>query len=154
MNRHQKRATAARKNKISKETNKFMDHVVTRKEMATFVKHFTTIRDRLFQVELLNGALERILLEKNIFTEDELNDVYSKEVEKSHVFATIQKQEGDYETRIKLCNDNNIDVNITVIPDQIFKDEELSIEEKTKLADEYNIDKLKELLTPTDSKEI
>ncbi|HNY97810.1 MAG TPA: hypothetical protein PKM84_01675, partial [Candidatus Pacearchaeota archaeon] len=47
--------------------------------------------------------------------------------------------EKDYENRLKKCVELKIDPNMSNIGQQIFGDPELSIDEKKRLANEYNL---------------
>lgn len=119
---------------------------VTRKEFVGLFQSAQKLRDRLYYVDILTAALEKLLIEKTILTEQEIADKIKSEAEKAQAFQEIEKGEKDYENRLKKCLELQIDPNISRIGQQIFGDSELEPAEKLRLAKEYNIKLLVKIL--------
>lgn len=119
---------------------------VTRKEFVGLFQSAQKLRDRLYFVDILVASIEKLLIEKNIVTEQEIADKIKSESEKAQAFQEIEKGEKDYENRLKKCLELQIDPNISRIGQQIYEDSELEINEKLRLAKEYNIKLLVKIL--------
>ena len=112
---------------------------VTRKEFVGLFQSAQKLRDRLYYVDVLSAAMEKLLIEKNIITGEELKNYIKEENSKAQAFQEIQKGEKDYENRIKKCLELNIDPNISVIGQQIYEDPDIALADKIKLAEEYKL---------------
>lgn len=119
---------------------------VTRKEFAGLFQSAQKLRDRLYYIDVLSACFEKLLIEKNIITREELKEAVAVENEKAMKFQEIQNTEKDYENRLKKCVELEIDPNMSNIGQQIFGDPELSIDEKKRLANEYNLTILLKIL--------
>lgn len=115
---------------------------VTRREFVGLFQSAQKIRDRLYYVDVLTGAIEKLLIEKNIITEDELRNKIKTEAEKAMAFQEIQKTEKDYENRLKKLMELQIDPNMSVVGQQLYEDPDVSLDEKKRLAKEYNLEVL------------
>jgi len=112
---------------------------VTRKEFVGLFQSAQKLRDRLYYVDVLSAAMEKLLIEKNIITGEELKNYIKEENSKAQAFQEIQKGEKDYENRIKKCLELNIDPNISIIGQQIYEDPDIALADKIKLAEEYKL---------------
>lgn len=119
---------------------------ITRREFVTLFQSVQKIRDRLYYVDVLTSAMEKVLIGKNIFTEDELEKTIKLETEKSLVFQDIQQGQKDYENRIKKCIEVGVDPDISIIGQQIYEDEDMSLADKKSLAETYNLKTLLNIL--------
>ncbi len=119
---------------------------VTRKEFVGLFQSAQKLRDRLYYIDVLSACFEKLLIEKNIITREELKEAVAVENEKAMKFQEIQNTEKDYENRLKKCVELEIDPNMSNIGQQIFGDPELSIDEKKRLANEYNLTILLKIL--------
>ncbi|MFA7202957.1 MAG: hypothetical protein WC188_04540 [Candidatus Caldatribacteriota bacterium] len=113
---------------------------ITRKEFVGLFQSAQKLRDRLYYVDVLTAAIEKLLIEKNVITEEELGKYIKEESDKAIEFKKIQETPKDYENRLKRCIELNINPNISNIGQQIYEDTEVSIEEKTRLATEYKLE--------------
>jgi hypothetical protein len=127
-----------KQNKLEQKGNTF----VTRKEFVGLFQSMQKLRDRLYFVDVLTAGIEKLLISKNIITEEELKTVIEEENEKAKQFQEIQQGEKDYENRLKKCVELKIDPNMTVIGRQIYEDPELAFADKMKLAEEYKLEVL------------
>ena len=143
-NRKQRRRFERKIVKNEKSKNKQLEQkgssYVTRREFVGLFQAAQKLRDRLFYVDILTAAMEKLLIEKNILTEDELKDYIKKESDKAMAFQEIQKGVGDYEARLKKCLELQIDPNISIIGQQIYEANDLNLDEKLRLAKEYNLE--------------
>ena len=112
---------------------------VTRREFAALHSAAQKLRDRLYYVDILVNSIEKLLIDKNILTEDEIKNTVKSESEKAMTFQEIQKGIGDYENRLNKCKELEIDPNISIIGQQIYEDASMEISEKLRLAKEYNL---------------
>lgn len=115
---------------------------VTRREFVGLFQSMQKIRDRMYYIDVLTSAMEKILIDKNIITEEELKITIKSETEKALAFQDIQKGQKDYENRINKCIELGVDPKISIISQQIYEDAEMSIEEKKELAKKYNLEDL------------
>lgn len=143
--RNVKHNEKAKEKQLEQKGNTF----VTRKEFVNLFQSMQKLRDRLYYVDILTAAMEKLLIEKNIVTEEELADIGKKEAEKAQSFQEIQKGEKDYENRLKKCLELSIDPAISIIGQQIFLDQELDLAEKIRLATEYKLEILLKSLEQT-----
>ena len=125
-----------KQNKLEQKGNTF----VTRKEFVRLFQSAQKLRDRLYFVDVLTAGIEKLLISKNIITEEELKTVIEEENEKAKQFQEIQQGEKDYENRLKKCVELKIDPNISIIGRQIYEDPELALADKMKLAEEYKLE--------------
>jgi hypothetical protein len=65
---------------------------VTRKEFVGLFQSAQKLRDRLYFVDVLTAGIEKLLISKNIITEEELKTVIDEENEKAKQFQEIQKR--------------------------------------------------------------
>ena len=130
--------------KLDQKANTF----VTRGEFVQLFQSAQKLRDRLYFVDILTSALEKTLLQKGIVTEEELTIVINTENEKALAFQEIQKGSGDYDTRIKKCIELKVDPNMSIIPQQIYQDTDLSMDIKIELAKTYNLTQLLKIVQP------
>ena len=149
-NRKQRRQMQRRMVHGEKEKNKQLDQkgnaFVTRKEFVGMFQSAQKLRDRLYFVDILVAAMEKLLIEKNLLTEQEIEDKIKSESEKAQAFQEIEKGVKDYENRLKKCLDLQINPNISRIGQQIYEDSELAFDEKLRLAKEYDIKLLVKIL--------
>jgi len=113
---------------------------VTRREFVGLFQSMQKLRDRMYYIDVLVASIEKLLVEKNILSGDELQAKVKEEAERALAFQGIQNSQKDYEERIKKCIDLNIDPNISIIPQQIYEDADMSLDEKKKLAETYKLD--------------
>jgi len=97
------------------------------------------LRDRLFYVDILTSALEKLLIDKKLVTADEIKQFVEEETARAKSFHEIQNGQKDYDARLKKCLELQIDPNLTVIGRQIYEDAELALADKIRLAEEYNL---------------
>jgi hypothetical protein len=146
LNRKQRRYLASKMVKEEKAKQKRVNMLgntpVTRKEFVGLFQSVQKIRDRLYYIDILTASIEKLLVEKNIITEDEIKESIKAESEKAMKFKEIQDQNGNYEERIKQCLELKIDPNISIIGQQIFNDVELAFDEKIRIATEYKLEML------------
>jgi hypothetical protein len=142
-NRKQRRQMQRKMVHQGKEKQKTLEQkgsaFVTRKEFVGLFQSAQKLRDRLYYVDILTAAMEKLLIAKGIVTEEELADFIKKEAEKAQSFQEIQRGVKDYENRLKKCKELTINPNISIIPQQIYEDTELSLGEKQRLATEYDL---------------
>ena len=119
---------------------------VTRKEFVGLFQSAQKLRDRLYYVDILVAALEKLLIDKNVMTEEEIKEKIKLESDKALAFQEIQKAEKDYENRLKKCVELQIDPNISNIGQQLYEDAGVDLAEKFRLAKEYNITILLKIL--------
>lgn len=112
---------------------------VTRKEFVGLFQSMQKLRDRLYYVDVLSAVIENILINKNIITREELKVAFEEEGKRAQEFQNIQQGVKDYENRLKKCVELEIDPNISVIGKQLYEDAEVSIDEKLRLAEAYNL---------------
>jgi hypothetical protein len=124
---------------------------VTRREFVGLFQSMQKLRDRMYYIDVLTAAMEKLLIEKNIFTEEELKNTIKSETEKALAFQDIQKGQKDYETRIKKCLELGIDPNISVISQQIYEDAEMPLDEKKELAKTYNLEVLLKIFSDNET---
>ena len=120
--------------------------IVTRKEFVSLFQAAQKLRDRLYYIDVLTSALEKLLLEKNIISEEELGKYIKDENEKARLFQEIQNGQKDYENRLNKCRELGIDPNISIISQQIYEDVELELDTKINLAKQYNLENLLKIL--------
>lgn len=138
MERNMKHQEKERQKKLNQKGNTF----VTRREFVGLFQSTQKLRDRLYYIDVRTSAIEKLLISKNILTEDELRDTTKLEAERALAFQEIQNGQKDYENRIKKCIELDIDPNISVIGQQIYEDAEMSLAEKKRLAETYNLEVL------------
>ena len=136
MERRMVHGEKARQKPLEQKGNTF----ITRKEFVGLFQSAQKLRDRLYYVDVLTAAMEKLLIEKNILTEEEIADKIKIESDKASAFQEIQKGVGDYENRLKKCLELQIDPNISNIGQQIYEDADMNLADKLKLAKEYNLD--------------
>ncbi len=124
---------------------------VTRREFVGLFQSMQKLRDRMYYIDVLTSAMEKLLIEKIILTEEELKNTIKSETEKSIAFQDIQKGQKDYETRIKKCLELGIDPNISVISQQIYEDAEMPLDEKKELAKTYNLEVLLKIFSDNET---
>jgi len=134
--------------KHQEQMRKYLNSPATRADIFKVMEAFEKLRDRILHLDLFTAALEKVLLDRNILTRDEIEEAFKYEGMRTAKFKEINEMQGDYEKRLDLCNEWNIDPNITTIVDQIFADQALTEDQKKDLADKYNIERLKDLLNP------
>ncbi len=142
LERQIKRDETKKQKQLEQKGNTF----VTRKEFVGLFQSAQKLRDRLYYIDVLTAAMEKLLIEKNLITEDELESYIKTENEKAQAFQEIQKGEKDYENRLQKCKDLGIDPNISVIGGQIYEDAELAITDKIEIAKKYDLKQLLMLL--------
>lgn len=145
MTKHQQKAD---QKKIDQKGNTF----ITRREFVGLFQSVQKLRDRLYYIDVLTGALEKLLLQKGILTEDELKEVIKIENEKAMKYQDIQKGEKDYKNRINELQKLEINPNASVIPQQIFDDKDLTIDQKIDLAKEFGLEELLKILETINNK--
>lgn len=145
MTKHQQKAD---QKKIDQKGNTF----ITRREFVGLFQSVQKLRDRLYYIDVLTGALEKLLLQKGILTEDELKEVIKIENEKAMKYQDIQKGEKDYKNRIRELQKLEINPNASVIPQQIFDDKDLTIDQKIDLAKEFGLEELLKILETINNK--
>jgi len=142
-NRHQrrqlKRQMISEEKKKQNRVKQLENTPVTRREFVGLFKSAQMIRDRLYYVDVLVAAIEKLLLEKRVITELELKETIRVEAEKAIAFQNIQKEEKNYESRLLKCRELDIDPNISNIGKQLYEDSEVTIEDKLRLAKEFNL---------------
>jgi len=145
-NRKQRRQIRRKMVHNEKEKQKQMEQkgntVVTRREFVGLFQSMQKLRDRMYYIDVLTASMEKLLIEKNILTEDELKDTIKGEAEKALAFQDIQKGQKDYENRLKKCLELNINPNISNISQQLYEDADLALAEKIRIAKEYNLEDL------------
>lgn len=112
---------------------------VTKQEYYDLVEAFNFLRDRILYVDIFSAALEKVLLEKQLTTRDEIESAFQYETQRTAKFREINCGSGDYEKRLNECKEWHIDPNITIIPSQISQDKSLSKEQKEDLANKFNL---------------
>ncbi len=132
------------KKKIAK-AEKLGNTFVTRREFVGLFQSTQKLRDRLYYIDVLTAAIEKILLEKNLITEDELRTKIEEESERAVAFQEIQRAEKDYENRLKRLVELRIDPNVSVVGQQLYEDPDVELSEKIRLAKEYNLQVLLKL---------
>jgi hypothetical protein len=140
--RHMERAMKHNEKEKQKELIQKGNTFVTRREFVGLFQSMQKLRDRMYYIDVLTAAMEKLLIEKNILTEDELKNTIKSETEKALAFQDIQKGQKDYENRIKKCIELGIDPNISIISQQIYEDAEMPLAEKKELAKTYNLEVL------------
>ena len=145
MTKHQQKAD---QKKIDQKGNTF----ITRREFVGLFQSVQKLRDRLYYIDVLTGALKKLLLQKGILTEDELKEVIKIENEKAMKYQDIQKGEKDYKNRIRELQKLEINPNASVIPQQIFDDKDLTIDQKIDLAKEFGLEELLKILETINNK--
>ena len=140
--RHMEKNMKHQEKEKQKDLNQKGNTFVTRREFVGLFQSMQKLRDRMYYIDVLTSAMEKLLISKNILTEDELKDTIKSEAEKALAFQDIQKGQKDYENRIKKCIELGIDPNISIISQQIYEDAEMSLAEKKELAKTYNLEVL------------
>ncbi len=135
-----------KKLKEKERIRKHLSSVATKADVYQVLQVFERLRDRVMYLDLYTAALEKVLIDRNILTAVEVNEALKYEGERAAKFKEINSGQGDYEHRLITCKKWNIDPSVTTIPDQIFSDLSLTLDQKYDLADKYNIERLKELL--------
>jgi len=138
MERNMKHQEKQKEKDLTQKGNTF----VTRREFVGLFQSMQKLRDRMYYIDVLTSAIEKLLISKNILTDDELRDTIKSEAEKALAFQDIQKGQKDYENRIKKCIELGIDPNISIISQQIYEDAEMSLADKKILAETYNLNDL------------
>ncbi len=131
-----------KQHKIEQKGNTF----VTRKEFVGLFQSAQKLRDRLFYIDILTSALEKLLIDKKLVTADEIKHFVDEETDRAKSFHEIQNGQKDYDARLKKCLELQIDPNLTIIGRQIYEDTELALADKIKLAEEYNLQILLNIL--------
>lgn len=144
--RQQKRKSGRDEFKRQEALRKQYNSPATRGEMYTVMETVNKIRDRLYQLDIFCSSIEKVLIEKNIVTREEIEVAFKYEAERSKKFNEIQLGTLNYESRLDECKQWNIDINNTVIPQQILDDKQMNSVDKVNLAKKYDIKQvLKEL---------
>lgn len=142
-NRKQRRQMQRKMVHTEKEKNKTLEQkgntFVTRKEFVGLFQSSQKLRDRLYYVDILTAALEKLLIEKTIVTEEEIAGKIKEEADKAQAFQAIQKEEKNYEARLKKCLELTINPEISNIGQQLYEDAEMPLDEKIRLAKEYKL---------------
>jgi len=138
LQRQMVKAEKEKQQNIEQKANTF----VTRREFVGMFQSMQKIRDRMFYIDVLTGVMEKLLISKSILTEEEIKEHIQIESEKALAFQEIQKGEKDYENRLKRCLELQVDPRISNIGPQIYEDPDLDINEKLRLAKEYNLEML------------
>ncbi len=144
--RHMQKKMVHDEKEKTKQLNQKGNTFVTRKEFVGLFQSAQKLRDRLYYVDILTAAIEKLLIEKNILTEQEIGDKIKSETEKAQAFQEIENGEKDYENRLKKCLELQIDPNISRIGQQIYEDINLDFNEKLRIAKEYDIKLLVKIL--------
>jgi antitoxin component of MazEF toxin-antitoxin module len=137
--RQQNRNEEREKQKELEKRKKYLNSYVPRYELMALVKILESIKQRLFQSEILNAALERIIVDNKIATRDEINNAFTFEAKRSQIFTEINNNTNNYDDRITQCTEYEIDINVTSIPQQILDDAILTDEQKISYALSNNI---------------
>jgi hypothetical protein len=132
--RQQNRNEEREKQKELDKRKKYLNSYVPRFELMALVKVIENIKQRLFQSEILNAALERIIVDNKIATRDEINNAFTFEAKRSQVFTEVNSNTNNYDERISQCIEYEIDINVTTIPQQICDDPILTDEQKISYA--------------------
>ncbi|MDD4081856.1 MAG: hypothetical protein PHD05_00580 [Sphaerochaetaceae bacterium] len=122
------------------------EQYITRKEFVGLFQSCQKLRDRLYYLDINFMALEKLLLQKGIFSAEELQKAVNVEVERTQEFSKVQSGEKDYDARLSKCVELEVNPDVTIIGQQILNDTELSFEEKYELASKYNLTTLIKIL--------
>jgi hypothetical protein len=125
---------------------KQMSSAVTKAEFFQIVEVFNRLRDRMMHLDIFSSAVEKVLIDKGLVTRDEIEAAFEYESKRAVKFNEINNQKGNYVARLEVCKEWQIDPSVTQIPDQILADADLADEEKLKLANDFNIKRLIEII--------
>lgn len=150
ISRQQRRQQERDQEKYNETMRKQMAANATKGDLIMLVQSFQKLRDRLFQLDIINSALEKIIINKGLATRDEIKDAVSHEAERAIKMKEINDEKGNYEKRLETCKEWDIIIDMTNIPTQILQDISLTNVQKRELAKKYD---LQNILDKLDGKE-
>lgn len=118
---------------------KYLNAALPRKEFMPFAQDMQTLKTLIGAMELMITSYHRVMINKDVATEDEINAAIKYEQERAKKWKEIKESKGPYEKRLELCKEWEIDPKDTGIPVEIEKDTTLTPEQKQTLRDTYGI---------------
>lgn len=150
ISRQQRRQQERDQEKYNEAMRKQMSAAATKGDLMMLVQSFQKLRDRLFQMDIINSALEKIIISKGLATREEIKEAVGQEAKRAMKMKEVSEEKGNYEKRLETCKEWDIVADMTNIPIQILQDVSLTDEQKRELAEKY---KLQSVLDKLDGKE-
>jgi len=154
ISRQQRRQQEREDEKYNKMMKKQLAAMATKGDLMMLVEAFNKLRDRLFQMDIINSALEKIIINKGLATRDEIMVAVKCEADRAMKMKEVNDEKENYEKRLETCLEFDIDPNFTSVPLQIFQDTNLTVDQKRDLAVKYNLETVLEKLPKEESKEV
>lgn len=140
----------AENHKKSEEQRKWLNGSITRREWMTYTDQLTThlesaekkVQNLMQQSALMNVTMHSVkeaLFAKQLITPEEFEDIAKKEMDRFNIVQEIQSGEGDYKARLDKCKEVDIQIEDTILPEQIREDNNLTDKEKKEFFEQYNI---------------
>ncbi len=150
ISRQQRRQQERDQEKYNEAMRKQMAANATKGDLMMLVQSFQKLRDRLFQMDIINSALEKIIISKGLATRDEIKEAVGQEANRAVKMKEVSEEKGNYEKRLETCKEWDIVADMTNIPIQILQDNSLTEVQKRELAEKYE---LQSVLDKLDGKE-
>lgn len=158
-NRQQRRQAQRNQEKRSKndqQLKKEMNSTVPRSEILGWVNAVTAmvkgLESRLSRTELMVAALFKVLADKNIISDGEIDEAIQFERQRSAVYMEVQKPSGDYEDKLKKVKEWDIGIDATSLVSQIEADKKLTDEQRKALLKKCELLQSKKPPKETDEK--
>lgn len=144
ISRQQRRQQERDERKYNETMRKQLSAYATKGDLMMLVDAFQKLRDRLFQLDIINSALEKVIVNKGLCTREEIKELVEYEAKRAIKLKEVNDEKGNYEKRLDICKEWDIVPDMTKIPEQILNDIELTKEQKLDFAEKYNLDSLLE----------
>ena len=152
LKRTQQRDQGTKNRQLEKE----MNSTVPRSEILGWVNAVTAmvkgLESRLSRTELMVAALFKVLADKNIINDGEIDDAIQFERQRSVVYMEIQKPSGDYEDKLEKIKKWDIGIDATTLVSQIESDKKLTDEQRKALLKKCELLQPKKPSKETDKK--
>jgi hypothetical protein len=113
---------------------------VLKKNDAALVNQINTLSERITAIEVSLTATSKVLDEKSIASQDDINKAIDKEQQRLQAYQQIQTIKGNYRIRLELCKKWDIKADTTNIITQLREDKSIPEKEKLEIAAEYGVD--------------
>lgn len=127
-------------NMVEKKSHQEILNDTLKSNDAELVREVNVLNERVMNLEVSLTATSKVLNDKDIASQDEINKAIEKEQQRLQAFQQIQQIQGNYRIRLEMCKKWDIKVDTTSIVVQLKEDKSVSEKEKLEIAAEYGID--------------
>jgi len=123
--------------KKNRQLEKDMNSTVPKREILGWVNAVNAmikgLESRLSRTELMMAALFKVVTDKNLVNDSEINDAIEFERQRSQIYKEIQETQGNYEDKLEKAEKWEIGLNVTSLVSQIEGDKKLTDEQRKTL---------------------